>query len=152
MDGTLRYKSSHLLARILLSDLFQVHQLAATIQLMYQRQPGNYTFQAYFATTVVTIQPGSFFIVYPPGTYTWPAAESPAITVSVQSTAIQAWPETPLPTSYWTLPIFAENQNWYDIAGNWLVGAADREVSENEGALLTTLTDQLLLTYCGLYL
>ena len=59
----------------------------------------------------------------PPGTYTYPAAESQAITVDVQSTPIQAWPETPLPTTYWQNPIFAENQNWYTIAGNWLWGA-----------------------------
>lgn len=86
--------------------------------------PGNYTFQAFFPKTIVTIPPGSFFIVYPPGTYTWPAAISTAVTVDVQSTAVSAWPQTSLPTSYWENPIFAENQNWYTIAGNWLLGGA----------------------------
>jgi len=30
-------------------------------------------------------------------------------------------PSIPLPTSYWTRPINAENQGWYVIAGNWLM-------------------------------
>jgi outer membrane protein assembly factor BamB len=83
---------------------------------------GNYTFQAFFPETTVTVGRG-FFIVYPPGTYTWNAAESSAVTVTVLSTAVSAWPQTPLPTSYWQNPIFAENQNWYTLAGNWLLGS-----------------------------
>ena len=88
---------------------------------------GNYTFQAYFPLTIITIPPGTSTYAYEylsPGTYTFPAAESSAITVNVQSKPIQAWPETPLPTSYWQNPIFAENQNWYVIAGNWLISPA----------------------------
>jgi len=29
-----------------------------------------------------------------------------------------------MPTEYWTRPIYAENTNWYSIAGNWLGLAA----------------------------
>ena len=29
-------------------------------------------------------------------------------------------PNTPLPTAYWTRPIYGENSNWYTISSNWL--------------------------------
>jgi hypothetical protein len=38
----------------------------------------------------------------------------------VQNEKIEAWPEIPLPTGYWSNPISAENRDWYQIAGNWL--------------------------------
>jgi hypothetical protein len=47
---------------------------------------------------------------------------SRTVTVSVEQTQVQAYPGTPLPDGYWQRPIFAENTNWYVIAGNWLGG------------------------------
>ncbi len=47
-------------------------------------------------------------------------------TITVQQQPIPA-PVTgfPLPTEYWTRPIYGENTNWYSIASNWLgTGAA----------------------------
>ena len=40
--------------------------------------------------------------------------------VTVQQEPIEHLPTTPLPTEYWTRPIDAYNQEWYEIAGNWL--------------------------------
>jgi len=46
---------------------------------------------------------------------------SASTTVTVQSTPIPAAVTSePLPTSFWTTPIYGENTNWYTISSNWL--------------------------------
>ena len=46
-------------------------------------------------------------------------------TLTVQQTAITNVDLLPLPTEYWTRPIYGENVNWYSISSNWLgTGAA----------------------------
>jgi hypothetical protein len=51
-------------------------------------------------------------------------ASSASTTLTVQQTPISHYPTTPLPTSYWTHPIYGMNSNWYVISSNWLgVGA-----------------------------
>jgi hypothetical protein len=47
-------------------------------------------------------------------------ATSEKIAVKVQEEAIQTWPETPVPTNYWTQPINGMNRNWATIAGDWV--------------------------------
>ncbi|MGA2192991.1 MAG: hypothetical protein ABSG42_06420, partial [Nitrospirota bacterium] len=41
-------------------------------------------------------------------------------TLVVQSTPIAAIPPTPLPTAFWSRPIYGENSNWYILGSNWL--------------------------------
>lgn len=41
-------------------------------------------------------------------------------TLTVQSTPIATISAVPLPTDYWTRPIYGENTNWYTISSNWL--------------------------------
>ncbi len=42
-------------------------------------------------------------------------------TLTVQSTPIPAATgSSPLPTAFWTRPIFGENTNWFTISSNWL--------------------------------
>jgi len=41
-------------------------------------------------------------------------------TLTVQSTTIQGIPQTPLPTAFWTRPIYGENTAWYALGSNWL--------------------------------
>ena len=41
-------------------------------------------------------------------------------TFTVQTTAVPAIPQTPLPTNYWSRPIESVNDLWYTISGNWL--------------------------------
>ncbi len=43
-------------------------------------------------------------------------------TFTVQQEQIRPWPDTPLPTDYWTRPISAEFREWGSISGNWLMG------------------------------
>ncbi len=87
---------------------------------------GNYSFQFFFggqtlagsnlAPGTPSSGPGSNINI---GDYFQPSSSN-VFTLTVQQEAIQYPSEAPLPTSYWTRPIYAENNNWYSIAGNWL--------------------------------
>jgi PQQ-like domain len=83
---------------------------------------GNYTFQFSFPGQTIagdnppptgTIDPSRIGDYYQPST-------SDKVTLIVQDAAVAAYPTTPLPTNYWTRPVFAMNTNWYTISGNWL--------------------------------
>ena len=69
------------------------------------------------------------------GAYYEPASAS--TTLTVQSAAVLPLPSTPLPTAFWTRPIYGENPNWYTIASNWLgdlaPGYSGFEVTYNAG-------------------
>ncbi len=41
-------------------------------------------------------------------------------TLTVQEEPLYTYPTTPLPTEYWTRPIYGENSNWWAISSNWL--------------------------------
>ncbi len=47
-------------------------------------------------------------------------SSSASVTLTVQQTPIATLPTTPLPTAYWTRPIYGENPDWYTISSNWL--------------------------------
>ncbi len=44
-------------------------------------------------------------------------------TLTVQEKQIQSYPDTPLPTAYWTHPINGQNRLWASISGDWLMRA-----------------------------
>ena len=74
-------------------------------------QVGTYYLQAFFTETwknTTTIQ------------RYYSSAVSPITSFTVQQDPIEGWPETPLPTDYWTRPINSANRDWYVLAGNWL--------------------------------
>jgi hypothetical protein len=48
------------------------------------------------------------------------APSSASTTLTVQQAPISYYPTTPLPTSYWTRPIYGYNTNWFSISSNWL--------------------------------
>ena len=52
-----------------------------------------------------------------------PATSEPVI-LTVQEEPIEEWYEAPVTDGYWTRPINNANRNWYELAGNWLGGAA----------------------------
>jgi len=41
------------------------------------------------------------------------------VTITVQEEMIPSWPESPLPTGYWTWPIGEENREWWPIIGSY---------------------------------
>ena len=45
---------------------------------------------------------------------------SATTTLTVQQEPIEALPMSPLPTEFWTRPIFGENSMWWSISSNWL--------------------------------
>ncbi len=47
-------------------------------------------------------------------------ASTASTTLTVQQAQIATIPETPLPTQYWTRPIYGENSNWWTVSSNWL--------------------------------
>jgi outer membrane protein assembly factor BamB len=75
-------------------------------------------------------QTGNYIIdfTFPGQTYNWTGpyandvymASSASTTLTVQQEQIPEIPATPLPTAYWTRPIFGENSNWWTVSSNWL--------------------------------
>jgi hypothetical protein len=51
-------------------------------------------------------------------------SESDPTYLVVQQDQLEKYEETPLPDGYWTRPIYGANRNWWQVAGNWLGGAA----------------------------
>ena len=77
---------------------------------------GTYTLTFNFpATTITTANDPTSPLLG--DTYT---AATASTNLTVQSTPISALPSTPLPTAFWTRPIYGENTAWYTIASNWL--------------------------------
>jgi hypothetical protein len=86
---------------------------------------GEYTFQMIFeGETLAGNNLGSDPSAYPEiGDYYEPS-ESNIMTLVVQDEPIAEPKVNPLPTQYWTRPIYGENNAWYTISGAWLGLAA----------------------------
>jgi hypothetical protein len=48
------------------------------------------------------------------------AASSASTTLTVQEDPISHLPLSPLPTQFWTRPIFGQNSQWWSVSSNWL--------------------------------
>ena len=85
-------------------------------------QTGTYNLTFNFPGQVYTwtMAPGFFGLA--PSAYTNDTylPSSASTTLTVQQTLIATYPTTPLPTSYWTRPIYGLNSNWWTISSNWL--------------------------------
>ena len=76
----------------------------------------------------------TFTFTYPSQVYTWTTAQggsaayanvtflgtSATATLTVQQDPVAVTGDSPLPTEYWTRPIFGEDSNWYIIGSQWL--------------------------------
>jgi hypothetical protein len=93
--------------------------------------PGNYTVVVKFPNTTITGLPKKPGVAdaaqqgYASINDVYLASISDPVIFVAQEEPIPLWPETPLPTEYWTRPINTANIYWYKLAGNWLdmVGA-----------------------------
>jgi hypothetical protein len=47
------------------------------------------------------------------------------VNFTVQQQQVPAWPETPLPTSYWALPVNQLNREWSQLLGDWVQSGYD---------------------------
>ncbi|MCL5949635.1 MAG: hypothetical protein M1490_04070, partial [Candidatus Bathyarchaeota archaeon] len=83
---------------------------------------GNYTFQMFFAGETLlgrnTAGGGVSTNAYV-GDYFKPSSSN-IFTLAVQQEQITYPGAAPLPTNFWTRPIYGENNNWNVIGGNWL--------------------------------
>ncbi|MCW4015322.1 MAG: PQQ-binding-like beta-propeller repeat protein [Candidatus Bathyarchaeota archaeon] len=77
-------------------------------------QVGTYSFYFTFPGQTIEVGPSA-------GDYYKPST-SPTVQLVVQEEPITDWPSTELPTDYWETPIYGENREWSQIAGNWLGG------------------------------
>ncbi len=84
-------------------------------------QIGTYSFNFTFPGQLVTVNNDSPTSALVNDTYLPSTAST---TLTVQQQAISNYPTTPLPTSYWTRPIYGTNSNWYTISSNWLGSGA----------------------------
>jgi hypothetical protein len=80
-------------------------------------QVGTYTLKFDFPGQKVNDYSHSPTSQYTNDTY---MASSATTTLTVQEEPISEYPYPPLPTEYWTRPIFGENVMWYMITSNWL--------------------------------
>ncbi len=89
----------------------------------YPDQVGTYQIKFDFLGTffpTATLPPG-FFQTGPqivPSVYYKPSS-SPLLNLTVQADMVWSWPESPLPSDYWTRPGHVENREWWPILGNF---------------------------------
>ena len=96
-----------------------------TLKFVY---PGEvYHFPGYNSTTASTAYLND---AYENDTF---LGSSATTTFTVQANPIAAYQGAPVPSSYWTRPIFDENIAWDAISSNWLGGAATSAVWQKDG-------------------
>jgi hypothetical protein len=77
--------------------------------------PGEYFAPGrYFEGVIIDAATGG--TVYADGATINPATAR-TVTITVQSDIVPGWPESPLPTNYWTRPVGEENRDWWTILG-----------------------------------
>ena len=84
-------------------------------------QIGTYNLTFNFPGQVVNDYPYSPTSAYRNDTY---LPSSASTTLTVQEEPISYQPLAPLPTEYWTRPVYGENTLWYSLASNWLGSGA----------------------------
>ncbi len=57
--------------------------------------------------------------------------ESQSVTFTVQQDPVPTYPAAELPTEYWERPISAENREWDQISGGWLMGGFSQGTGYN---------------------
>jgi hypothetical protein len=71
---------------------------------------GNYTVQGFYPGQTITVSGTAYNIL---------ATESEIEHFTVQEEAIPGFPYVPLPTEYWSRPIYSTNFGWAALGGNW---------------------------------
>lgn len=81
-------------------------------------QAGTYSVIAIFPQTTLTGIPGNTQNAYVNDTFTAGVSDPAYITIGQEQ--VPAYKETPLPTDYWTRPIYGANRYWSEVAANYL--------------------------------
>jgi PQQ-like domain len=80
---------------------------------------GNYTFKATYPGQHIE---GWSYPLFGPPSYinvTYTASTSSTVTLVVQEEPIPTYSSPPLPTEYWSRPIYATNYAWAQLGGSW---------------------------------
>ena len=111
---------------------------------------GNYTIQSIYSTQVLAgANPPPVPNSYSTSPYindTFLGAVSPTVTLVVQTQPVSVWTPAPLPTSYWSVPVTAENRLWSTLIGDWLAGASYDMASKYQPYGLAPTTAHILWT------
>ena len=98
-------------------------------------QTGNYTFTFTFPEQQYTYTGlfSGFFGPPAPSNYVNDTylTSTASTTVEVQQEQVNAISSYPLPSEYWTRPIYAENTDWFTISSNWLGTGSPWFTTEN---------------------
>jgi outer membrane protein assembly factor BamB len=86
---------------------------------------GTYKFQTFF--------PGQWVNTTTPKRWYKPS-QSKILEITVQQEEVQPYPDVPLPTDYWTRPIYGEIKNAWQIADNWPMKGYDYQYRGFAGA------------------
>ena len=94
-------------------------------------QVGEYSLVAIMDDHVITGEPlapgwGPASFGYSSLNDTYIGDTSDPVILTVQEDQVEAWKETPVTTDYWERPINSMNRDWWQLAGNWLGGAAQQ--------------------------
>jgi hypothetical protein len=104
------------------------------------------TSSQYFEFTPTQIGNYTVFFSFPGQTNTFGGTQqgdiylpsNATISFTVVQNAAPTTPSAPLPTAYWTRPIYMTNTNWVAVGSNWLGGSAEWNYVQENGAAPTT--------------
>ncbi len=99
--------------------------------------PGEVYHYANYATTHPGIPTSSYYAndAYENDTF---LGSSASAQFTVQQEPVAKLPSTPLPTEYWTRPVFGENTAWQPILSNWVGGAQVADRWQKDGSAPTS--------------
>jgi hypothetical protein len=96
---------------------YEAFAMANTYFYYVPTMEGNYTFQSSF--------PGQWANVSAADQRWYKPTMSEKLTLTVKKEPVEGLPGVPLPSGYWTRPIYGENKGWNTIADNWLMPGYD---------------------------
>ncbi len=95
---------------------------------------GNYTFQTHFPAQWFNWSTSPMFDLEVYGKIYYQASDSEKITLLVKEDPAPNYPNTALPTEYWSRPINAQHYTWNTISGNWLSIPVNKNAVNNDNA------------------
>jgi hypothetical protein len=105
---------------------FNSDPTGSTYTTYFPTQVGSYTFQLVFPGQWMNYTSGYGANARNYTSYYYPSMSIPEQgQVTVQQAPVGSYPEAPLPTGYWTVPLYGEIKNAYEISDNWLMNGYD---------------------------
>ena len=113
---------------------FKTDATGSTGSVYIPTMTGNYTFQTHFPAQWFNWSTSPMFDPEVYGNIYYQASDSDKITLVVQEEAAPDYPNTALPTEYWSRPINAQHYTWNTISANWLSIPVNGNAVNNDNA------------------